>query len=524
LSQFRRPKCLTPQDEPTQRIRCPIHGFLHYSENERRIIDHPIFRRLRYIRQLALTEFVYPGATHTRFEHSLGVMEIATRAFDSLIAKKGGLIEGNLKELQGFENRPLAKTHQIVRLSALLHDTGHAAFSHAAEKVVHADSGHESLTVKIIQEEDLLGSLLTDLYGEELAKWTPQLIKPGKDFPSQLQFLRDLVSGEMDGDRADYLLRDSYHCGVDYERFDYRRMIECLDVIEEQGALSIALDREGIHTYEALVLARYQMNLQVYMHRLRRIYDHYFERYFGCVAQDTPITPEVILSNNDTTMLTQIFKDADDAKGKRGDIARRIRDRKHHRGVYETGATASHYEKRIVESLLSSIRAKYSAHISHLRNRKLWYNLRISDAGAEIGGDLRLSDMGATDGSSSFDAHTPSVPYNASDNVYLVVWQGDDDTAPQVNDENEIFFQVVAGATGAEVGPDERISDMGIDGDSALDAWEPDAAWNSTDNEFLVVWYGDEDVAPLIDGENENFGQRLDGAAVPIKVSGYLVD
>ena len=152
------------------------------------------------------------------------------------------------------------------------------------------------------------------------------------------------------------------------------------------------------------------------------------------------------------------------------------------------------------------------------------YGQRISDAGAEIGGDLRLSDMGATDGSVSFYAESPRVSYNATDNVYLVVWHGDDDTAPQVDEETEVFFQVVAGATGAEVGPDERISDMGTDGDIASNAYNPNAAWNSTDNEFLVVWRGDEDVAPLIDEENEVFGQRLDGAAVPIKVSGYLVD
>ena len=152
------------------------------------------------------------------------------------------------------------------------------------------------------------------------------------------------------------------------------------------------------------------------------------------------------------------------------------------------------------------------------------YGQRISDTGAEIGGDLHLSDMGATDGSASFDAALPSVSYNATDNVYLVVWEGDDDTAPLVDDEYEVFFQVVAGATGAEVGPDERISDMGTDGDAASEVFQPDVAWNSTDNEFLVVWYGDEDVAPLVDDEYEIFGQRLDGAAVPIKVSGYLVD
>jgi len=98
VSAHRQPQFLTAQDEPQHRIRCPIHGFIHFSENERYIIDHPLFRRLRYIRQLALTEFVYPGATHTRFEHSLGVMEVATQAFDSLAAKQGALLENLFKK------------------------------------------------------------------------------------------------------------------------------------------------------------------------------------------------------------------------------------------------------------------------------------------------------------------------------------------------------------------------------------------------------------------------------------------
>src|SRR5579862_6471849 len=93
MTSFRQPQYLTERDEPAYRIRCPIHGFIRFSENERRVIDHPLFRRLRYIRHLVLTEFVYPGATPTRFEHSLGVMEVATRAFDALAAKRGEQME-----------------------------------------------------------------------------------------------------------------------------------------------------------------------------------------------------------------------------------------------------------------------------------------------------------------------------------------------------------------------------------------------------------------------------------------------
>lgn len=86
VSQFRHPEFLpgTEDNEPRFRLRCPVHGFIHYSRNERKIIDHRLFRRLRYIKQLALTDLLYPGATHTRFEHSLGVMHAATQAFDQL--------------------------------------------------------------------------------------------------------------------------------------------------------------------------------------------------------------------------------------------------------------------------------------------------------------------------------------------------------------------------------------------------------------------------------------------------------
>ena len=90
--------------------------------------------------------------------------------------------------------------------------------------------------------------------------------------PPQLKVLKDLVSGEMDADRSDYLLRDSLHCGVEYGRFDHARMVQCLEVYESDGGtLEIALDRGGIHTFEALILARYQMNTQVYYHRIRRL-------------------------------------------------------------------------------------------------------------------------------------------------------------------------------------------------------------------------------------------------------------
>jgi len=140
------------------------------------------------------------------------------------------------------------------------------------------------------------------------------------------------------------------------------------------------------------------------------------------------------------------------------------------------------------------------------------YGQRVDGAtGAEIGTDFRLSDMGP-DGNAAYDAGVPAVVYNSTADEYLVVWDGDDNTAPLVDGEYEIFGQRVDGATGAEIGGDFRISRMGPDGNAAFDAYFPAIAYNSTEDEYLVVWWGDDNIAPLVDGEYEIYGQRVDGA------------
>ncbi|HNJ44403.1 MAG TPA: hypothetical protein PKZ53_28235, partial [Acidobacteriota bacterium] len=128
----------------------------------------------------------------------------------------------------------------------------------------------------------------------------------------------------------------------------------------------------------------------------------------------------------------------------------------------------------------------------------------------EIGtNDFRISDMGP-DGDANFDALNASVAYNSTNNEYLVVWDGEDNTSPLVDGESEIFGQRVNAATGAEIGVNDfRISDMGPNGDAAYDAFNPSVAYNSTNNEYLVVWSGDDNTAPFVDNEFEIYGQRL---------------
>jgi len=350
MSEFRRPGLdLADRDQPTQKIRCPIHGFIHYSANERRIIDHPIFRRLRSIRQLALTEYVYPGATHTRFEHSLGVMEVVTRAFESLCSRHGATLEAHFEKYPYFESAPLDRVRQVLRLTALLHDTGHAPFSHAAEGVIQKGGHHEELSIQAIRNDVVefdaerdgtgfpgLKTLVDTCWGDGTAEVVASLL-PEKTEP-HLRVLKDLVSGEIDADRTDYLLRDSYHCGVDYGRFDHKRLLECLAIsTDEWGIPSLALLESGLQTYEALLMARFQMNTQVYYHRVRRIYDHYLKSYHEAIKGAVFSSPTSVLRQDDFTMLTRIGDAARDTRAPGHHWAKRIAERRHHNEVFSLG-------------------------------------------------------------------------------------------------------------------------------------------------------------------------------------------
>ena len=130
------------------RIRDPIHGFIHFDDAEREIINSPAFQRLRNIKQLAFTYYVYPGAMHSRFEHSLGVMQMASRAFDSLVKKHKTELEKNFKSI----SLTLEKAKSVIRLAGLLHDIGHLPFSHGGEEVLPEGKKHEDVSIYIIKE------------------------------------------------------------------------------------------------------------------------------------------------------------------------------------------------------------------------------------------------------------------------------------------------------------------------------------------------------------------------------------
>ena len=246
--------------ERPHEMRDPIHGFIKLSKKEKRLIDTKVFQRLRRIRQLAMTSLVYPGAVHTRFDHSIGVMHIA------------GRICQRLQELNPA--RVSDEDVDRVRLAALLHDVGHGPFSHVSEHLLDkyaptdANTGqnlektHEKITVDIIQTDPKISEIL-----DKDIDFVVEIIEGSKKIRD---WHRDIVSSELDADKMDYLLRDSYFAGVKYGQYDLEKLIESCLIVDRRET-PLAISSKGIYALEQLLLARYHMTQQVYWHRVSLI-------------------------------------------------------------------------------------------------------------------------------------------------------------------------------------------------------------------------------------------------------------
>ncbi len=238
-------------------IRDPIHRFIKLNEQEAEIVDSEAFQRLRHLRQLAFAYLVYPSATHTRFEHSLGVCHVA------------GLLAGKLS----FDQDQT----RLVRLAALLHDLGHGPFSHVSEEALERYSDrsklppkthkiHELITTVMIREDSQLARSLASSEREKIIN----ALGSGHGEP----VVRSVLSGPLDADKQDYLRRDSYFCGVQYGIFDLARLHEVLcKITEPMGDHILVIEPDGVHTLEQFVLAKYYITTQVVRHRIRLITD-----------------------------------------------------------------------------------------------------------------------------------------------------------------------------------------------------------------------------------------------------------
>ena len=222
----------------------PIHDFIRVYDHELKIIDTPIFQRLRRIRQLSGAHLTYPAAQHTRFEHSLGVMHIASQAGQALNEK------GILKSYD----------IEVLRLAGLLHDIGHGPFSHLFEEIIQQKKfSHEDFGKEIILKSEIGDSLSKNGYDKKL-------VTKVAFGDSKLQYMNEIISGALSADMMDYLLRDGYFTGAEHAQIDHKRITQSLDVYQKK----LALERSTLYSFESMMHSRYQMFKAVYFHKTVR--------------------------------------------------------------------------------------------------------------------------------------------------------------------------------------------------------------------------------------------------------------
>ncbi len=274
-------------------IRDSVHGDLQLEEFEVQLVDTPEMQRLRRIKQLGFTYLVYPGANHTRFEHSMGTMYLAGRLALNLDLDPD--------------------TRTLVRVCAALHDAGHGPFSHVSEGVL--ETSHEKLTSRLIKES-ALGDILSERYN--LQEVVGIISGQGP--------LGQIIAGDLDVDRMDYLLRDSYYTGVAYGIIDVERLLNNMHLEGEH----LTLHRKGVQAAEAMLLARYFMYPSVYQHHTTRIVNAMFRRCLAHLLRSEVIRSEEIYRYDDADIVSTARKE----KGYVRDIIRRLDNRQLFKRVY----------------------------------------------------------------------------------------------------------------------------------------------------------------------------------------------
>lgn len=409
-------------------IRCPVHGFIRLNDWEWNVISQPAFQRLRRIRQLAWTDYVYPGAMHTRFEHSLGVMHTATMLYEAIVRNSAELLRSELT----YDEAGFKRDRQIVRFAALLHDVGHAPFSHAAEELFpERPDGrryvHEDYSVAIIESclrDAIENHPLNSNYGLRVEEITA-LIKGGSSARKTVLW-RDLITSQMDADRMDYLLRDSHHAGVQYGKFDLHRLINTITAISLQETTPrLGISEGGIHAAEGLVLARYFMFTQVYFHKTRVAYDVHLR------AAMKELLPGGHFPRPEAKDLDEFLRWEDWRvlgllnAGKGGEHGERIRLRKHFRQVFHTPEAPTRDEIEQLHTIKSKLGSLVAA---EEQAEKSWYKTGPLDIPV-------LSDIGKNVVSPLSKHSSVVASMKPNNQVFLYVKPEDVPKAKQIVDE-----------------------------------------------------------------------------------------
>lgn len=326
-----------------------VHGFIPFDEFEKELIDSLPFQRLHYIHQLGSAYLVYPGATHTRFEHSIGVMHLATLLFEKIC-------KAVRPDVFHFVPRKGSADYlywlRVIRMAALCHDLGHLPFSHVAERDLLGPGGHEIWTLKIIDsaylkpvwdklcsapgysEEMIERNVVEDIKKIAIGEKRWKAVK-GKSFSPWERIVSEVITGDFFGaDRIDYLLRDSKSTGVAYGLFDYHQLIEMVRILPNVGKgseeLLLGIDENGLESCEALLLARHFMHRRVYQYSSVKAYNFHLRRYMlANYRYDKEPTVEEFLALSDTDVISHLNKAAKDPLLPGHDDAKRVIFRQH---------------------------------------------------------------------------------------------------------------------------------------------------------------------------------------------------
>jgi uncharacterized protein len=259
-------------------IRDPLWNNIRVEPLALRLIDTPAFQRLRYVRQLGLAFLVYPGASHSRFEHALGTYHLARRAL-LLLEERG--------DLRQLGDEPCTD----VRIAALLHDIGHYPFSHALEEI--GAMHHEEVAQPLICA-GVIGGILRESLGNDAPGRIVELIRGRSASP-----LQGLISGSLDLDKIEYLRRDALMCGVPYGEIDADRLMNSL-VLLERG---VGIQEKGLSAVESLLFAKYQMYRNVYWHHAVRSATAMYKRLVSDALDAGSLTADQLAGFTDEGLL-----------------------------------------------------------------------------------------------------------------------------------------------------------------------------------------------------------------------------
>jgi uncharacterized protein len=297
---------------PFEVVRDPLWDNIRLDGPALALLDTPAVQRLRYIRQVGHAFLVYPGATHTRFEHALGAYHLAREAL-AILRERG--------ELEGLPEEDLV----AVPLAALLHDIGHYPFSHALEEAGFLS--HEVLGARRL-ESGPLADTLAALGGPGLAGRIGRLIQGRSASP-----LQGLISGSLDLDKIDYLSRDARMCGVPYGNLDVDRLLASLTLVETRRGLEIGVHEKGVSAVESLLFAKYQMYRNVYWHHAVRAATCMFKRAVRQAVAAGVVAPDAVAESTDGQLMERLL--AAEPAG----LARAVHDRRLHKRALDLAAS-----------------------------------------------------------------------------------------------------------------------------------------------------------------------------------------